>query len=380
MEDFIKNNTEKLAVFKKNFAKNTISDFLTKLCKRGDISKMESELEKFILNSRDVPDYEKRKEFIFIFIKDFKELQDKGTTLKFPIFEKPEIKSDLGSLLNPVVAQKIDLGDKKPIEAPIKKAQKNENFKISKKFRPEKLENPLPQIYSTEVMDYRKKYEFLEHHYKHKIEPTTKVCFCMGTKHPIVANCLNCGRIHCLQEGEDKCIECKTGLLSKNEFLKKCIDDPNLKKAHDHKEKLLKFQKEFYSKMSIIDDYTDWYEISNNTWIPHDMRNLAKEKDEELEKLKDDPDYTISINFKTNEITKVYDVIDEAKVKQEISDFFVNSIRGQKENNKGMHAGKNNKSKNVIPEESITCSAFSDKAAEDYKNFLKEKGLGIAKK
>ena len=49
-------------------------------------------------------------------------------------------------------------------------------------------------------------------------------------------------------------------------------------------DKLLKFQEEFYSKLQIIDDFSDWYEVSNNTWLDEKSREEAKKKDEENNK------------------------------------------------------------------------------------------------
>lgn len=396
MEDFIRNNSDKLMEFKKIFTKNTATEFLTKLCKRGDVLKMESELTKCVLTSSSLPDIDERKKFIVNFINTYKKINNEEPLSKHFISIKPQDnKIGLGEILNtkskpePIQASKIEVDDnqnnKIQIEDNPKKKSKKEEFRFGKKFRIDKLEKELPGIANIEVANYSKKYEFLEHHLKHKIEPTIKVCFCMGTKHPIVANCVECGRIHCLQEGEHYCIECKSQLFSKNEFLKKCINDESLKKCHDHKEKLLKFQKEFYSKMNIIDDYTDWYEISNNTWISKEMREIAKEKDEELEKIKDDMDYRITINLKTNEIDRVYEEIDEAKVKQEISDFFVNSIR-EKKNEAQVTGTKGNKGKvvakiyNEVKEIETSCAGFTQRAANEYMKFLKERGLGYAKK
>lgn len=394
MDDFIRLNVDKLIEFKKIFTRNTAIEFLTKLCKRGDIQKMESELNKCILTSVALADIDERKKFIINFINNYKKINNEEPLSKNFISLKPQDnKIGLGDILSNngkidlAKPSKIDIDDnqlsKIQIEDNSKKKSKKEEFRFGKKFRIDKLEKELPGIANIEVANYSKKYEFQEHHLKHKIEPNIKVCFCMGTKHPIVANCSDCGRIHCLQEGEDSCIECKSHLFTKNEFLKKCINDENLKKCHDHKEKLLKFQKEFYSKMNIIDDYTDWYEISNNTWISKEMRDIAKEKDEELEKIKDDMDYRITINLKTNEINRVYDEIDEAKVKQDISDFFVNSIREQK--NESLNGPSKNKKTaqkvySEIKDNDTSCAGFTEKAALEYMKFLKEKGLGYAKK
>ena len=103
----------------------------------------------------------------------------------------------------------------------------------------------------------------------------------MSTRHPLVGNCIECGRIHCLQEGDKNCINCGAELIPKKLYESQLAFDNVAKKAYNHKNKLLHFQKEFYSKLEIVDDFTDWYGVSNNTWLDEKSRQEAKKKDEE---------------------------------------------------------------------------------------------------
>ena len=103
----------------------------------------------------------------------------------------------------------------------------------------------------------------------------------MSTRHPLVGICLECGRIHCLQEGDKNCINCGAKLISKKEYNSQLAFDLEAKNANNHKDKLLQYQKDFYSKLQIVDDFTDWYEVSNNTWLDEKSREQAKKKDEE---------------------------------------------------------------------------------------------------
>ena len=140
-----------------------------------------------------------------------------------------------------------------------------------------------PTLSNSELVKRKKNFVVLDRHYQNRLEPGIKECFCMSTRHPLVGNCLECGRIHCLQEGDKKCISCGAPLILKEEYLKQMelIKDNNLKNANLHKDKLLQYQKDFYSKLQIIDDFTDWYEVSNNTWLDEKSREEAKKKDEE---------------------------------------------------------------------------------------------------
>ena len=43
-----------------------------------------------------------------------------------------------------------------------------------------------------------------------KIKPSANriICYCQATKHGLVNNCINCGKIVCEQEGEGPCLFC----------------------------------------------------------------------------------------------------------------------------------------------------------------------------
>ena len=143
-------------------------------------------------------------------------------------------------------------------------------------------EENFPSLKNIELHKRKKKFVVLDEHYNNRIVSGKHVCFCMGTKHPLVGNCYECGRVHCLQEGDKECIECGSKLIPKDKYTTEILYKNNYaKQAELNKETLLKYQKEFYNKMQIIDDYTDWYEISNNTWIDDKSRAEAKRKDEE---------------------------------------------------------------------------------------------------
>lgn len=92
-------------------------------------------------------------------------------------------------------------------------------------------------------------------------------CDCEATKHKLVSNCLKCGRIVCEQEGSGPCLFCgnlvatkqeiekinsgsKKGEILKQQLMSKVwedVDDKDrendLKKAVDHKNKLIEFDR-----------------------------------------------------------------------------------------------------------------------------------------
>ena len=80
-----------------------------------------------------------------------------------------------------------------------------------------------------------------------------KICGCMGTKYPVINNCLFCGRIVCEAEGEGPCPFCGNPVYrpeNMNEFeeqmslMKEMEEDPALIqsyiKAVENKDKLIR--------------------------------------------------------------------------------------------------------------------------------------------
>ena len=252
MEEFINKYTEIIFEYKKTTLKHSsVYEFVSKLPLREKEDEILHELEKCLLSNsiEEEKKIKERKKVISNFLSELKQLKNKEKEKENKKEEKQKEKTLEQMLLMP----KINDENFPPLQSAelVEKARKNKQFKI------------------------------LDKHYKNKLEKGTFDCFCYGERHPLVGICLNCGRIHCLQEGDKICIVCGKKLLNNNEYLNSIVQDYNAKSAYNHKEKLLKFQENFYSKLQIIDDYNDWYEISNNTWLGDKERNEAREKDEE---------------------------------------------------------------------------------------------------
>ena len=255
MEDFILRFSEKLLKYKKGvFQQKTAREFVEKqIMKSTEDSK--KELKKCLFPKNIVlseANIKEREEFINIFLEELKSLQIKKKDEE----EKKEKEKNISKkyIINNEWMPKMKIND--------------ENF---------------PTFANSELVKRKKNYVVLDRHYQNRLEPGIKECFCMSTRHPLVGNCLECGRIHCLQEGDKKCIACGAPLILKDEYLKQMelMKNNNLKNANIHKDKLLQYQKDFYSKLQIIDDFSDWYEVSNNTWLDEKSREEAKKKDEE---------------------------------------------------------------------------------------------------
>ena len=247
MDEFIERHTECILKYKKSiFTQKTARSFIQKLTNRQDETEIEKELNKCLLNGSLKKEYlDERKQYIFLFLKELKEIR---------------LKEQEQNEKNKKNIPKIN-GEWMPFMK-----MNDENF---------------PSLSSSELVKRKKNFVVLDRHYQNKLEPGIKECFCMSTKHPLVGNCIECGRIHCLQEGDKVCIYCGAKLINKQDYKSQISYDNALKNANLQKDKLLSFQKEFYSKLQIVDDFSDWYEVSNNTWLDEKSRQEAKKKDEE---------------------------------------------------------------------------------------------------
>lgn len=127
------------------------------------------------------------------------------------------------------------------------------------------------------------------------IVPGRLQCECQATKHGLVSNCLNCGRIVCEQEGSGPCLFCgnlvctreeqekinrgsRAGEKLKQELLNKGKD---LEKAIEHKNKLINFDRNSAKRTQVIDDESDYFN-SGSKWLSKRQQANLREKEQEL--------------------------------------------------------------------------------------------------
>mmetsp|Transcript_40805 Transcript_40805/g.59924 ORF Transcript_40805/g.59924 Transcript_40805/m.59924 type:complete len:363 (+) Transcript_40805:148-1236(+) len=102
------------------------------------------------------------------------------------------------------------------------------------------------------------------------------VCGCFGTKYKALTNCLHCGRIACEKEGYGYCPFC--GYLIEKVAIQ-ADDKGNIDPAIIHKERLLKFDREFTRRTVILDDQADYFSSSTSMWLNEDERQNAEDQD-----------------------------------------------------------------------------------------------------
>jgi len=139
-------------------------------------------------------------------------------------------------------------------------------------------------------------------------------CECQAVKHPLINNCLSCGRIVCSQEGSGPCLFCANLVVTreeqaildkknkKSEYLyKKLAGDSRsqYQAALENKNKLLEFDANSAKRTQIIDDESDYFNVDSNKWLTPQQREALSKKKEELhnEKHKSRLDRRITFDF-----------------------------------------------------------------------------------
>ncbi|XP_071532178.1 activating signal cointegrator 1 [Panulirus ornatus] len=151
-------------------------------------------------------------------------------------------------------------------------------------------------------------------------------CDCQASKHRLINNCLKCGRIVCEQEGSGPCQFCGDLVITKEEkevlcrgsrkseaLQKKLFSEKNaivneapvengqlpdhLKKAIEHKNRLLEFDRTSEKRTRVFDDESDYFNI-NSRWLSHEDKVRLQKREEELrEKRFDRNCQTVTIDF-----------------------------------------------------------------------------------
>ena len=129
-------------------------------------------------------------------------------------------------------------------------------------------------------------------------------CGCVGQKHKLVSNCLECGRIVCEQEGSGPCLFCGTlvctgqeqEILARNSKASEKLYEKLMKKTPEQrqadfdnakalKDKLIEFDRTSARRTRVIDDQADYYS-ADSKWLSKKQKSLARKKEDELAAMK----------------------------------------------------------------------------------------------
>ncbi|KAL9837955.1 activating signal cointegrator 1 [Geothlypis trichas] len=152
--------------------------------------------------------------------------------------------------------------------------------------------------------------------------PGRHPCECLGQKHKLINNCLECGRIVCEQEGSGPCLFCGALVCTKEEqdilqrdsnksqkLLKKLMAGAEssgnldaiskgllpqqearlksgLEMAVKHKDKLLEFDRTSVRRTQVIDDESDYFATDSNQWLSKQEREALQKREQELRELR----------------------------------------------------------------------------------------------
>ncbi|NXM10552.1 TRIP4 protein, partial [Ploceus nigricollis] len=152
--------------------------------------------------------------------------------------------------------------------------------------------------------------------------PGRHACECLGQKHKLINNCLECGRIVCEQEGSGPCLFCGALVCTKEEqdilqrdsnksqkLLKKLMAGAEssgnldaiskgllpqqearlksgLEMAVKHKDKLLEFDRTSVRRTQVIDDESDYFATDSNQWLSKQERETLQKREQELRELR----------------------------------------------------------------------------------------------
>lgn len=154
-----------------------------------------------------------------------------------------------------------------------------------------------PEIKSEKIEKKKTKFVSLLSHGNVLLKGRHK-CDCEANRHALINNCLNCGRIVCVQEGSGPCFFCGELVCSPDEQIllrsntkqadnlyNKLMDQKPNKDLEDslkQRDKLLEFDRNSSRRTKVIDDESDYFQ-SNSIWLSHDERKkLQKQEDEAL--------------------------------------------------------------------------------------------------
>lgn len=123
-----------------------------------------------------------------------------------------------------------------------------------------------------------------------------RTCGCFGTVHKPLTNCLYCGRISCADEGYDFCSFC--GYLVEEVQPPEGESNSEATKAWQHKERLLRYDRDSAQRTLVLDDQADYYSNQTSSWLTDDEQVDAEFQDaEERSNLHERKKQTLNIAF-----------------------------------------------------------------------------------
>ncbi|KAI8895037.1 putative zinc finger motif, C2HC5-type-domain-containing protein [Globomyces pollinis-pini] len=116
------------------------------------------------------------------------------------------------------------------------------------------------------------------------------ICECLATIHPLITNCLSCGKIICEFEGDESCPFCGDS-ISPTENGTKISTDTDLIFANERAQTLLDYDRNSSQRTQVHDMVSD-FDVGKsditNKWLTAEQRALALRRVQEIERLEEE--------------------------------------------------------------------------------------------
>lgn len=184
------------------------------------------------------------------------------------------------------------------------------------------------------------------------------LCNCEASKHKLINNCTQCGRIVCEQEGSGPCLYCGSLVCTDDEQrliesssqsgenLKKSLLKQGRPKGWEEalamRNRLLDYDRTSEKRTTVIDDESDYFR-TNSVWLSDEERAKLKKIEEKMNEKKHASrrDQKITIDFTGRQVIEenAMSTEFENEILREINDTFAHSNQGlySAEQNYGMN-------------------------------------------
>ncbi|XP_043258370.1 activating signal cointegrator 1 isoform X1 [Colletes gigas] len=249
-------------------------------------------------------------------------------------------------------ASNKDQGGYKKINDTDSIQRKQNNKKKGKIKGKEKQENRQLQEHPKVEKIEKKKTKFVNLYSQEGKDRTTILltgrhkCDCEAKRHSLINNCLNCGRIVCMQEGAGPCFFCgelvcsskdQTILSSKtkqadhlyNKLMNKKKPVEGLEESLKQRDKLLEYDRNSTQCTKVIDDECDYYQTSN-IWLTTKQREKLQQLQEDISERKHtsrlNKRVNVTFDFTGREVIQEYPVDDFNEFNEEQIEDILESV------------------------------------------------------
>lgn len=182
------------------------------------------------------------------------------------------------------------------------------------------------------------------------------LCNCEASKHKLINNCIQCGRIVCEQEGSGPCLFCGNLVCTEDEqrlIESSTQNGENLKKsllkqgrpkgweeAVAMRNRLLDYDRSSEKRTTVIDDEFDYFR-TNSVWLSDEERAKLKKIEEKMKEKKHASrrDQKVTIDFTGRQVIEESGMSAqyEDEIIKEIADTFAHSNQGLYSSGQSIH-------------------------------------------